>query len=109
MFSAKFTIGLDVGTWRVSLKPRGDTEGHVSEFPWERRYRVSDMGNVLTPALVVYPEVVASNIARTLHLLGGNAESLAGAHSDRKAGLHSRHAGERGVRISNVQPRSNSC
>jgi hypothetical protein len=46
----------------------------VSEFPWERRYRVSDMENVLTPALVVYPEVVASNIARTLHLLGGNAD-----------------------------------
>jgi hypothetical protein len=52
----------------------------VTEFPWERRYRVSDMENVLTAALVVYPEVVASNIARALHLLGGNAESLAGAH-----------------------------
>jgi hypothetical protein len=52
----------------------------VSEFPWERRYRVSDMENVLTPALVVYPEVVASNIARTLHLLGGNADRWRAAH-----------------------------
>jgi D-serine deaminase-like pyridoxal phosphate-dependent protein len=46
----------------------------LSTFPWEQRYRVSDIDNVLTPALVVYPEIIDSNIARTLHLLGGNAD-----------------------------------
>ncbi len=46
----------------------------LSEFPWDPRYRVSDIDNVLTPALVVYPEIIDSNIARTLHLLGGKAD-----------------------------------
>jgi len=43
-------------------------------FPWNERYRVPEIEDVLTPALVVYPEVVSSNISRTLQLLGGNAE-----------------------------------
>ena len=46
----------------------------LSEFPWDRRYRVSGIDDVLTPALVVYPEFVASNIAQTLRLLGGDAD-----------------------------------
>lgn len=45
----------------------------LSKFPWDERYRVNGLDEVLTPALVVYPEIVASNIARTLHLLGGDA------------------------------------
>ena len=46
----------------------------LSGFPWDERYRISDIDNVLTPALVVYPEIIASNVARTLDLLGGNAD-----------------------------------
>src|SRR5215471_9456409 len=46
----------------------------LGEFPWDERYRISDVTNVLTPALVMYPEIIALNIARTLHLLGGNAD-----------------------------------
>jgi D-serine deaminase-like pyridoxal phosphate-dependent protein len=46
----------------------------LSEFPWSERYRVADSEEVITPALVVYPEVVASNIDCTLRLLGGNAD-----------------------------------
>ena len=46
----------------------------VHEFPWDESYRVSDVEDVLTPALVVYPEIIASNIARTLHLLSGDAD-----------------------------------
>jgi D-serine deaminase-like pyridoxal phosphate-dependent protein len=42
----------------------------LNEFAWDPRYRVSSLEDVLTPALVVYPEIIASNIARTLHLLG---------------------------------------
>jgi D-serine deaminase-like pyridoxal phosphate-dependent protein len=46
----------------------------LSEFSWHERYRVTDAERVMTPALVLYPEIVASNIARTLRLLDGNAE-----------------------------------
>jgi D-serine deaminase-like pyridoxal phosphate-dependent protein len=45
----------------------------LSEFPWEERYRLSAVEDVLTPALVVYPGTIASNIRRTLDLLGGDA------------------------------------
>jgi D-serine deaminase-like pyridoxal phosphate-dependent protein len=44
------------------------------EFPWDERHRVAGIEDILTPALVVYPEIVASNIARTLHLLGGDPD-----------------------------------
>lgn len=46
----------------------------LNEFPWNDRYRVTDIDSVLTPALVVYPESIAANIASTLHLLGENAD-----------------------------------
>lgn len=45
----------------------------LQEFPWHERYRVSDPERVLTPALALYPEVIASNIRCTLDLLGGDA------------------------------------
>jgi D-serine deaminase-like pyridoxal phosphate-dependent protein len=45
----------------------------LDAFPWNERYRVSGLDDVLTPALVVYPEIIASNIAATLRLLGGDA------------------------------------
>jgi D-serine deaminase-like pyridoxal phosphate-dependent protein len=47
-------------------------ETMLSEFPWGEQYRVSDIENMLSPALLVYPEVIASNIARTLDLLAGD-------------------------------------
>jgi hypothetical protein len=50
----------------------------MSKFDWDPRYRVSRMEDVMTPALVVYPEIIASNIG-----------SLARAHQDGQAGLHS--------------------
>ncbi len=46
----------------------------LSEFAWDERHRVAAIEEVLTPALVIYPEIVASNIARTLHLLGGDPD-----------------------------------
>ena len=46
----------------------------LTEFAWDSRYAVSGMEDVLTPALVVYPDAVASNIAQTLRLLGGAAD-----------------------------------
>ena len=46
----------------------------LNEFPWDERYRVPDVEQVLTPALVLYPELIASNIERTLTLLNGDAD-----------------------------------
>jgi hypothetical protein len=46
----------------------------VSEFHWHERYRVTSTEEVLTPALVLYPEFIAPNIGRILHLLGGDAD-----------------------------------
>ena len=80
----------------------------LSEFPWDERYRVTSIEEVLTPALVLYPEIIASNIARTLHLLGGDADRWRAAHQDRETGLHTRacwSSVESG--ISSVPPRSN--
>lgn len=45
----------------------------ISEFAWDDIYRVSDFEDVLTPALIVYPKIVASNIERTIDLLDGDA------------------------------------
>jgi D-serine deaminase-like pyridoxal phosphate-dependent protein len=45
----------------------------LGEIPWDEKFRVRDVENVLTPALLIYPELVASNIACTLKLLGGDA------------------------------------
>ena len=44
----------------------------LNEFAWDNRYQAAGMEDVLTPALVVYPEMIASNIERTVKLLGGD-------------------------------------
>jgi len=44
----------------------------LNEFPWDEQHRIANTGAVLTPALVIYPEIVASNIERTIALLGGD-------------------------------------
>lgn len=46
----------------------------LSGFPWNERYRVPDIEQVLTPALVIYPALITSNIERTLALLNGDAD-----------------------------------
>jgi D-serine deaminase-like pyridoxal phosphate-dependent protein len=46
----------------------------VSEYPLDPAYPVQNFDDILTPALLVYPDIIASNIDRTLHLLDGNAD-----------------------------------
>ena len=46
----------------------------IDDFPGAEKYRLSGIDEVLTPALLLYPEVVASNIAATIQLLGNNAD-----------------------------------
>lgn len=45
----------------------------LNEFAWDERFRVSNIEEVLTPALVVYPDIISSNIEQTLRLLDGDA------------------------------------
>src|SRR5438477_1796420 len=46
----------------------------LQESSWDQRYAVPGIEDVLTPALVMYPDVIAANIERTLQLLDGDAD-----------------------------------
>jgi D-serine deaminase-like pyridoxal phosphate-dependent protein len=46
----------------------------LQEFPWDQRYSVPAIEDLLTPALLMYPDIIAANIDRTLKLLDGNAD-----------------------------------
>src|SRR5215475_2523664 len=46
----------------------------LKEFPRDEQNRVENAEEVLTPALVVYPDAIAENISRTVELLGGNGD-----------------------------------
>ena len=46
----------------------------LSEFAWDQSYKFSATDDVLTPALLVYPEIIAANLERTVELLGGNPD-----------------------------------
>jgi D-serine deaminase-like pyridoxal phosphate-dependent protein len=69
----------------------------LSEFPWNERYRVRDSENMLSPALLAYPDVIASNIARTLNLVNGNADRWRVHIKTAKLGYTLRMLLERGV------------
>jgi D-serine deaminase-like pyridoxal phosphate-dependent protein len=70
----------------------------ISEYGWDPSYRVSNLDDVMTPALVVYPEYIASNIERTLALLGGDGDRWRVHIKTAKLGYTLRMLVERGVR-----------
>ncbi len=70
----------------------------IGEFAWDPRYAVSGVEDVMTPALLVYPEIIASNIARTLALLDGDADRWRVHIKTAKLGYTLRMIVERGVR-----------
>lgn len=70
----------------------------LTEFPWAEEYRVRGMDDVLTPALVIYPEMVASNLERTLALLKGDATRWRVHIKTAKLGYTLRLLVERGIR-----------
>jgi D-serine deaminase-like pyridoxal phosphate-dependent protein len=72
----------------------------LSEFAWDPRYRVSALDDVLTPALLLYPEFIASNIERTLELLSGDADRWRVHVKTAKLGYTLRMLVERGIRNS---------
>src|SRR5579862_3070034 len=70
----------------------------LGEYPWDESHRVTGIEDVLTPALVLYPDIVASNIARTVQLLGGNADRWRVHIKTAKLAYTLRMLIERGVR-----------
>jgi len=44
----------------------------LPELTWDQRYALSRIEDVLTPALLLYPDFIAANIERTLQLLSGD-------------------------------------
>jgi len=46
----------------------------IDQLPWCERYRIENTDEILTPALVLYPEAIAANIERTIDLLDGHAD-----------------------------------
>lgn len=70
----------------------------LHEFDWDQRYAVSRIEDVLTPALVMYPDFIAANIERTLELLAGDADRWR-VHIKTAKLAHTLHMlAERGVR-----------
>jgi D-serine deaminase-like pyridoxal phosphate-dependent protein len=67
------------------------------QFPWDERYGLSDLEEVLTPALLVYPDFIASNIEQTLALLDGDADRWRVHIKTAKLGHTLRMLIERGV------------
>jgi D-serine deaminase-like pyridoxal phosphate-dependent protein len=70
----------------------------LQEFPWHERYRLSDPERVLTPALALFPDVIASNIRCTLDLLGGHADRWRAHIKTAKLNYTLRMLIDRGVR-----------
>src|SRR5580700_1998763 len=70
----------------------------ISEFAWDPRYEVSSVEDVMTPALMVYPEIIASNIERTVELLGGDVDRWRVHIKTAKLGYTLRMMVERGIR-----------
>jgi D-serine deaminase-like pyridoxal phosphate-dependent protein len=70
----------------------------LTEFAWDNRYRVSGIEDILTPALLVYPDAVESNIECTVQLLGGDADRWRPHIKTAKLGRTLRMLLDRGVR-----------
>ena len=65
----------------------------ISEGP----YRIADLARVMTPALVIYPEIIDANIEATLRLLGGDANRWRPHVKTAKLGFTMRRMAARGV------------
>jgi len=60
-------------------------------------YRIEGIDRVMTPALAIYPEIVAANIQTTLRLLGGDADRWRPHVKTTKLGFMMRRLVEHGI------------
>jgi len=70
----------------------------LQNFPSHDRYQILDSDPVLTPALIVYPDPIASNVQCTLDLLDGNADRWRAHIKTAKLNFTLRMLLDRGVR-----------
>src|SRR6266404_147028 len=70
----------------------------LTELAWDPVYRVSSVADVLTPALLLYPAIIAANIDRTVELLGGNPDRWRPHIKTAKLGYTARMLVARGIR-----------
>lgn len=70
----------------------------LNDFAWDACYRISNIEDVLTPALMIYPEIIFSNIEQTLRLLDGDANRWRVHVKTAKLEYALRMLAERGVR-----------
>lgn len=70
----------------------------LRELSWDPRYEVAPVEDVMTPALAVYPEVLASNIERMLELLAGDTDRWRVHIKTAKLGYTVRMLVKRGIR-----------
>jgi D-serine deaminase-like pyridoxal phosphate-dependent protein len=76
----------------------GTQKSMLSEYAWDQQYKITGLEDVMTPVLVVYPEIIASNIELTLELLGGNPDRWRVHIKTAKLGYTLRMLVEHGVR-----------
>ena len=60
-------------------------ESQIDMQPHLEAYKIDDVDRIITPALLIYPELVDVNIKATLRMLENSAEPLASAHQNSKA------------------------
>ncbi len=70
----------------------------LTDWSWDTRYSVPAVEDVLTPALVIYPDFIAANIEHTLKLLSGDADRWRVHIKTAKLGRTLRILVERGIR-----------
>jgi D-serine deaminase-like pyridoxal phosphate-dependent protein len=70
----------------------------LTEFAWDPSYQLSSFADVLTPALLLYPEILGANIDRTVELLGGDADRWRVHIKTAKLGYTVRTLVARGIR-----------
>ncbi|HLK02820.1 MAG TPA: D-TA family PLP-dependent enzyme [Candidatus Acidoferrum sp.] len=64
---------------------------------WEGRFLVENSDDVMTPALLIYPDAIASNIGATLKVLHGNADRWRAHVKTAKLAFTMRMMADRGV------------
>jgi D-serine deaminase-like pyridoxal phosphate-dependent protein len=90
--------GCAVGSRAIIDLAMATQKSMLGEFAWDPRYNVSGAEDVLTPALVMFPEIVAENIARTLALLDDEPDRWRVHIKTAKLGYTVRMMVQRGIR-----------
>ncbi len=70
----------------------------LNEFAWSEQYKVPDIEDVLTPALAIYPDMIAANLDQTIELLDGDPDRWRVHIKTAKLAYTMRMMADRGIR-----------